>query len=106
MTKNGVLYILVVMIIGIIICSVIAEFDNVIGDNEKPWNLSVDDAINLEACMNKCNQMYDKSLSNLSYNRWKRCRTRCKWLNECIQLCKSLYPGKKILLEKCIKDCK
>ncbi|MED6106605.1 hypothetical protein PIB30_005889 [Stylosanthes scabra] len=99
MTKNGVLYILVVMIIGIIICSVIR-------DNEQPWNLSVDDAINLEACMNKCNQMYDKSWSKLSYNRWQRCRHRCKWLNECVQMCKSLYRGNEKLLEKCIKDCK
>ncbi|MED6225396.1 hypothetical protein PIB30_093284 [Stylosanthes scabra] len=107
MTKNGVLYILVVMIITTIICSVIAEFDNVVRDKEKPWYPTVDDAFNQGACQNKCNQTYDRSLSKLSYNRRKRCIHRCRWLNECINLCKSLHRGNEKLFEKCInKDCK
>ncbi|MED6106602.1 hypothetical protein PIB30_005886 [Stylosanthes scabra] len=88
MSKNNVLYILIIMIIGTFICYAVAESNHtVIHDDEKPWYPIADDAHDLEKCYEKCEQTYDKFLSKKSINRRRRCRHLCKKLNKCIEWC-------------------
>ncbi|QHO25885.1 uncharacterized protein DS421_12g384830 [Arachis hypogaea] len=85
MSKYGVFYVLIIMIIGTIIYSVIAEFDSFIHDHEKPWYPSVDNYHlyrDRDVCYKVCDQIYNKFSSSISYSRWKRCRNVCRELEK------------------------
>ncbi|KAL1369401.1 hypothetical protein AAHE18_02G193700 [Arachis hypogaea] len=96
MSKLGVLHVIIIMIIGTIIYSVIAEFDSFISDGEEPWYPSITDhsSLELDVCYKKCDQTYDKFSSLKSNNRWKRCRRMCRELEE--KLRESIWEEKHI----------
>ncbi|QHO25898.1 uncharacterized protein DS421_12g384960 [Arachis hypogaea] len=106
MTKHNMFYVIIIMIIiGTIICFVMAEFDGFIGDNEKAsFPRTTEDAIDLAACYNKCNQSYDKLVSPISKHRWENCRMLCKALNNFTETCKELYGGNKDKYKRCIEE--
>ncbi|KAL1369404.1 hypothetical protein AAHE18_02G194000 [Arachis hypogaea] len=89
MSKYGVLYVLIIMIVETIMYSVIVGFDSFIRDDEKPWYPSFDDSyyliLNRDACYKKCDQTYDKFSSSTSKPRWKRCRQVCRELEKLIE---------------------
>ncbi|QHO25879.1 uncharacterized protein DS421_12g384770 [Arachis hypogaea] len=87
MAKHGMLYLLIILIIGTIICYVNIEFDSFIRDNEKAWYPTLDDIsyLDLELCRKKCDQTYNRFSSSKSRHRWQRCIQLCKKLNEDIE---------------------
>ncbi|KAL1369402.1 hypothetical protein AAHE18_02G193800 [Arachis hypogaea] len=103
MTKYDVLYVLIILIIGTIVCYVNVEFDGFIRDNEKAWVPSVDDAYNLDMCYRKCNEAYDTS-TRKSRNRLYECKKLCKNLNQCIEWCKERCRGDEDAYKKCIEQ--
>ncbi|KAL1369405.1 hypothetical protein AAHE18_02G194100 [Arachis hypogaea] len=103
MTKYSVFYILIILIIGTIICSLNVGFDSFIGDDEKVWHPSVDDAYNIVLCLGKCNERYN-ILSKTSRNRLNRCRKKCKRLNDAIKWCRTRCRRDEVAYKKCIKQ--
>ncbi|QHO25895.1 uncharacterized protein DS421_12g384930 [Arachis hypogaea] len=103
MTKHRVLYALIILIIGTIICYVNVEFDGFVRDDEKMWIPNVDDAYDLDSCHRKCNEVYNSRLSRRSRNRRRKCRESCKRLNWCIKWCREQCHGEEDAYKKCIE---
>ncbi|KAL1369403.1 hypothetical protein AAHE18_02G193900 [Arachis hypogaea] len=101
MTKQGVLYVVIILIIGIVICSLNVEIDYFIHDNEKAWYPNVDDAYNIVLCYKKCNKGYN-TLSKKSRNRLSRCRKMCKRLNDATKWCRTRCHNDEVAYKKCI----
>ncbi|XP_057743048.1 uncharacterized protein LOC130961286 [Arachis stenosperma] len=105
MSKYGVLYVLIIMIIETIMYSVIVGFDNFIRDDEKPRYPSLGDSdliLNRDACYKKCDQIYDKFSSSTSKSRWKRCRQVCRELEE--KLIENIWGTKEHNKKSFIRD--
>ncbi|MED6221235.1 hypothetical protein PIB30_052576 [Stylosanthes scabra] len=111
MARNDVPYALIrVIIIGVIICSVITEFeflDAIIYQRpplvrrRRTWSPTYHDASDLNACINKCKETYKK------YEVRKRfCIDKCMVLKYCVGNCMKLFKGNKEKLDSCKKGCR
>ncbi|QHN83628.1 hypothetical protein HN51_060062 [Arachis hypogaea] len=108
MARNVVPYTLMILIIGVIICSFIPDFFDAIIYQQPPlvrrrrtWAPTYHDVSNLNACINKCNETHQKFQVRKTY-----CIDKCIVLKQCVDNCNKLFKAHKQKLDSCKKGCR
>ncbi|MED6188432.1 hypothetical protein PIB30_085924 [Stylosanthes scabra] len=99
MAKTNMFGVLIILMIGINICSAIPP-----SRLYRHWKPSYKDVLeNPKLCHEKCKDAYDKMKAREFF---MKCIDKCDELRECIDMCVGLYGGIKHLEENCYKRCK
>ncbi|MED6217738.1 hypothetical protein PIB30_020537 [Stylosanthes scabra] len=107
MSRNDVFYTLVIFITGVIICSIVADFNVDIRqqprpNREKPWlPKTYLDVSNMNKCFNNCYKTYEKHEKEK-----QNCYGKCFELKRCVDFCEKFFKSNKVKVDSCKKECR
>ncbi|KAL1357312.1 hypothetical protein AAHE18_05G246700 [Arachis hypogaea] len=107
MGRNNVPYaLLVILMIGVIICSTVADFSDAIRQRPRPkqpqpWLPTYHDVSDMNVCFRNCYKHYEKNEKGKM-----NCYDKCFELKQCVNFCEVFYKDNKKKLDSCKKGCR